>query len=147
MVLGKGSPVMTGLRKLATGPALLQIGAGRVAVQPVHVDDLARVIADIVLAADALPEIIEIGGREVLEMRELLRRVRFHARGRRGPVVRIPVNLLRFVVASLEPLAQSRLPVSAGQLASFVNDGTAQPAEYIRVRQPEFHSVEAMIAA
>jgi NADH dehydrogenase len=127
MVLGPGSAVLTGLRRLATAPAAIVFGGGRLAVQPIHVDDLA----DLLIAALALTPLggrtIEAGGPEVLELNGLIRRIRVAAAGKPGPMLHLPLAPARALLAAVEPLAFSLLPFTAGQLASFANDGTARP--------------------
>jgi len=127
MVLGPGSAVLTGLRRLAAAPVAIVFGAGRVPVQPIHVDDLA----DLLIAALALEPLggrtIEAGGAEVLELDALLRRIRVAATGRAGPMVHVPLAPVRAIVAAVEPVAFNFLPFTAGQLASFANAGTARP--------------------
>ncbi len=126
MVLGPGSAVLTGLRKLAAAPAGIVFGGGRLPVQPIHVDDLA----DLLIAALALTPLggrtIDAGGPEVLELNELIRRIRLAATGKPGPMLHLPLAPTRAVLAALEPIAFSLLPFTAGQLASFANDGTAR---------------------
>ncbi len=127
MVLGPGSAVLTGLRRLATAPVAIVFGAGRMPVQPIHVDDLA----DLLIAALALQPLgrqtIDAGGPEVVELRDLLRRIRMASTGRPGPVLHLPLAPVRAILAALEPVAFSLLPFTAGQLASFANAGTAKP--------------------
>jgi NADH dehydrogenase len=125
MVFGQGSPVQQGLRRLATAPVPLVFGSGRVRVQPVHVNDLARCLADIVLAEDAVP-LIELGGAEVVELNDLLRRMRRAAGRGEARILHIPAGPVRAMLAAGEALVGPIVPISAGQIASFVNDGIAR---------------------
>jgi nucleoside-diphosphate-sugar epimerase len=127
MVFGPGSPVQQGLEHLALGGAPIVLGSGRVEVQPIHVDDLARLL--LALSENPPPEsvVLEVGGPLRLTMRALLARMRrTHALPARAPWS-VPLALPRHALAIAERVIGARLPVTAGQLASFVNDSTAQP--------------------
>jgi NADH dehydrogenase len=122
-VFGPGSATLAALRRLAIGPVAICFGAGTTLVQPVHVSDLARLL----VAAVGLPTLggrtVEVGGPEAIAIAELIRRIRLGVRGSRGPLVRIPLVPLRPLLALVEPVLWPVLPFTAGQLASFVNDG------------------------
>ena len=146
MVLGPGSAVLTGLSRLATAPAGIVFGAGRVPVQPIHVDDLA----DLLIAALTLQPLggrtIDAGGPEVLELNELLRRIRLNATGRAGPMLHLPLAPIRELLAAIEPLAFDLLPFTAGQLASFANAGTARPDPLVTQLHRPVHDVASMLS-
>jgi nucleoside-diphosphate-sugar epimerase len=128
VVLGRGSPTARSLRALAAGPVAVCFGSGQVVTRPIHVSDLARVLVEAVSLPELGNRIVEVGGPETISMERLLRRIREVVRGRTGPLVKIPIVPLRQVLAFVEPVLRPILPFTAGQLASFVNDG--------RPRQP-----------
>jgi NADH dehydrogenase len=145
MVFGKGSPVLKGLATLAGAPVGLVPGDGLPMVQPIDRDDLARVLTQF---AGEPPgrEIIDVGGSDQLSILDLMRRIRTALRGRPGPMVHLPLELMRRVLAGLEPGMLPLLPLTAGQLAPFANDGSAR----MHRRTEPFHSslktVDAMLA-
>lgn len=146
MVFGPGSPVQAGLRRLATLPVALLFGKGEVLVQPVHVDDLARLL---VAALELRPlggGVITVGGPDRVQLRELLIRLRRAATGRVGPVLRLPLEPLRALLAWLEPIALGLLPITAGQLATFANDGVAAAPLPPGLPQPR-RGLDAMLGA
>lgn len=128
MILGPGSPVLAGLRTLAAAPVGVCFGDGAIPVQPVHVADVAAVLAALVGRPDSSAVPIGVGGPEVLPFGELLAALRERARGRRGPFLHAPLGPLRAMLALVEPLLFPLLPLTAGQLASFANPGTV-PSE------------------
>jgi NADH dehydrogenase len=124
MVLGPGSPIGQRLRTLATAPVLIVFGNGRTRIQPVHVDDLAIILADLASAGPFDGRTVEVGGVDVVEIEAFLRRVRSGARRDAGAALRVPVGPLRAGLALVERLSVKLVPFTAGQLASFTNDGT-----------------------
>jgi nucleoside-diphosphate-sugar epimerase len=147
MILGPGSPVLRGLRTLAAAPVGVRFGAGDLPVQPVHVDDVAEVLASALEQPLALPAPVGLGGPETLPFRILLERIRERVRGRPGPFLALPLGPVRGALALVEPLLFPVLPLTAGQLASFANPGTV-PAESwpAGLPRPE-RSLAAMLAS
>lgn len=123
MIFGPGSAVAAGFRGLAGGPALLLPGRCTHAVQPVGVADVVRAIRQAIEPTTG-PGLYGVGGPECLSMRELLERLR-HALGKApGPILPMPLGPLRSALGMMERLIGPRLPVTAGQLASFANPAT-----------------------
>ena len=127
IVLGKASPIWNRLQRMATLPAIVVIGDGSTLVQPVDVDDVARAMLIILTVGRFSSEVLELGGPEVLSFAQLLRRIR-KATGRGGaPTLRIPTAPIRGALRLGERMLGPRLPVSAGQLTPFLQDGVADP--------------------
>ncbi len=145
MVLGPGSPVLEGLIKLAGGPAAVVFGAGRVRVQPIHVEDLSRMLVALLERRPFGRLTLEAGGPELLPLTDLLRRIRQSVRGRSGPLVHLPLGLIRALLALVEPALFSVLPLTAGQLALFANDGVAEDAGLPGLAAPRL-GIDAMLA-
>jgi nucleoside-diphosphate-sugar epimerase len=127
MILGPGSPIETALAKLAMLPVAPLFGEGKRIVQPIDVDDV--VIALTALAHDDAAGVIEIGGPETYDLRGLYARLRA-VRGKPGAprFAHIPLALARHALAAVEGPLLPLLPLTAGQLATFVNDGVAAPS-------------------
>ena len=89
-------------------------------MQPVYVQDVAALAADALVAEAARNETIEIGGPEVMSMREVIRRALRVARVRR-PLLPAPAPLVKGVAAVLARLPGRLLTPDA---IDFVN----QPA-------------------
>lgn len=146
MVFGPGSPNQRGLEKLATLAVPLLPGQGDVRAQPIHVDDIAKVLLYVAALPAALQGHITVGGPSVLTMRDLFAAMR-RARGLppRTPLT-LPLGALRSSLALLGALAGPLLPVSAGQFVVFANDAIAQPAPRgVTLPVPQV-SLEAMLA-
>lgn len=125
IVLGAGSPIGDRFRALGTAPVVPVFGNGRARIQPIHVDDLSALLLHIVEEHAFDGRILELGGPEVLTMEDLLRRIHEVARGRSPRVLHVPVGALRHLLGGLERISTALAPVTAGQLASFCNDGVA----------------------
>ncbi len=125
-VFGAGSPVGNGLLKLATMPVVPLFGDGSVRVQPIHVDDVAAFLAAALDDGRLDNHDVDLGGAEILSMRDLLTRMRQAATGRNATFVRLPGLATMRALALVEPLAAGLLPIGAGQLCAFVNDSVVK---------------------
>ncbi len=140
IVGGPGSPVMQGFATLALAPVTPVFGDGQRRVAPIHVDDLAERLVEIA-AGEPSAEPIELGGPEALTLDALLSGLR--AAHGRGParLVHLPLAPIRSVLAALEPALRPWLPLTAGQLATFANDGLPAPSAFAAVRAGSLRSV------
>ncbi|HVA36258.1 MAG TPA: NAD(P)H-binding protein [Candidatus Dormibacteraeota bacterium] len=76
LVAGEGSrPVEVLASTIKMAPFIPLMGSGSSKVQPVYVGDVARLIADVLESPAAANRAIEIGGPEVLTMKELMLRL------------------------------------------------------------------------
>jgi NADH dehydrogenase len=130
IVLGPGSPIGTALRSLARLPVMPIFGDGRARVQPVDVRDLAAVITSVLHHDRFRNEVAEVGGPEQISLKEMLCRLRMRVRGSTAGVVHVPLRPLRAALGLLETLLPVTPPLTAGQLATFANDGVARPLPF-----------------
>jgi NADH dehydrogenase len=144
IVLGPGAPVLAGLRRLARLPLVPLFGGGKARVQPIHVQDLATRIAGVVEDDWFNGETLEVGGPEVVTMRELLQEIGRLDRGRTPIMLPLPVGLPSALLWAAER-AGAPLPVTAGQLASFVQDGTAEPGNLTHSREADLIPLSMML--
>jgi uncharacterized protein YbjT (DUF2867 family)/ligand-binding SRPBCC domain-containing protein len=101
-------------------PAVPLTNRGRQRLAPVFVDDVAAAAADLLVRPAGADATFEIGGPEVLEMREIVRRASDQA-GLHKPIVPGPAPLLKIGVAPLTLLPNPPLTPDA---IDFIN----QPA-------------------
>jgi NADH dehydrogenase len=133
MVFGPGAPVLAGLRRVARLPWMPLFGGARARVQPVDVSDLAELLDAVVEDASLTGETLEAGGPDVLVLAELLAVLR-RLEGKEGGGRSLPAGPVAALLWGLER-AGLPLPLTAGQLATFVEDGVAQPHPWIQVRR------------
>ncbi len=128
MVLGPGSPIEDSLARLARFPVSPVFGDGRRQVEPVDVDDVADFLDALAHAPDVAGETIELGGGARFDMRDLYARLRAQRGGAGAPrFAPLPLGFFRFWLAAVEGPLLPVLPLTAGQLATFANDGIAAP--------------------
>jgi NADH dehydrogenase len=138
MLMGPGSPIQAALGKLARLPASPMFGSGERLVEPVDVADAARLLAALARTPEAAGETLELGGPERISLNALYARLRA-LEGAKGPpkLVHLPVGPIRALLALLEGPLLPVLPLTAGQLASFVNDSVAAPHPLVERLAPD----------
>lgn len=145
IVVGEGSGVLAGLEKLATLPVMPVFGDGRTRVQPIAVEDLADFLVMILERELFSGGTFEFGGKEVLSIEELLRRICVYQAGHEPRVIHFPFALVAPTLKVLEAAAYSKLPVTLGQLAIFRCDGTAETNALFEERRAQLKSVDEML--
>jgi NADH dehydrogenase len=146
MVFGRGSAVQAGLERLACAPIGVCFGRGAIRVQPVHVNDLANILLDLLESPTMDQRRFEVGGPTTLSMRDLLGRIRLVRRGSPGRFIHVPLEPLRTILGWAEPFLLPVMPLSAGQLASFANDGVATPSPLVDARRETMRTLDEMLA-
>ena len=148
IVLGPGSPIGRSLCGLAGAPFLPIFGDGRARMQPVHVDDVAKALIALLgrLESDAIVEgAFDLGGPEALSFEEFMCRLARRLKGADARVVHVPVRGLIALLAALEPVLLPLLPVTAGQLSAFVNEGVVHEGDLWSEQAPAMRGIERMI--
>jgi NADH dehydrogenase len=132
MIFGPGAPVLAGLRRLARLPVVPLFGGGRARVQPVDVSDLAELLAAVVDDGSLSGQVLEAGGPDVVSLADLLAVLRrLEGKGGKPPrTVRLPAAPVASLLWTLER-AGLRLPITAGQIATFVEDGVAEGTPWV----------------
>lgn len=146
-IFGAGSAVQRALAGLAAAPVLPVIGPGTTPLQPVHVDDVADAIADLVGEDHFTGETLDLGGPDAVPVADVLRRLRVAAGRGPGPVLRVPAGLVLVPLRLAERLGLGDvLPVSSGQFASFVQSGAARPHPWTEARRARLVTLDVMLA-
>lgn len=145
MIFGRGSPALDGLRRLASLPVVPVFGNGRALLEPIFVDDLSAAMAALLDERASYRCVVEIGGPEAAPMEELLLRIRRAMGVANGRVVRLPARPIAALLGWLEPALRPLLPITAGQLASFLNDGTPSHNPLITRRIAGMRNIDEML--
>ena len=145
IVAGPGAPVIAGLARFALLPVIPVFGDGRTRVQPVDVDDVATVLADLVERGPYDGSVVGIGGPETMTVEELLQAIRLAAGRAPARPLHLPWGITLPLLAALEASTGGRFPLTVGQLSLFRYDGTVTPHPLVEVRRPTMHSLAAML--
>jgi nucleoside-diphosphate-sugar epimerase len=145
IVLGPDSPIWRKLRSLATLPLPVVLGDGKTRVQPIGVDDVARGMALLLARSRFSGEILELGGTDVVTFEELIRRIRTLSHKSAAPVLHLPVIPISATLRLLGGIFGSHLPVSAGQLVPFTNDGVADPSDLAVELRPRMIPLDELL--
>ncbi len=132
LIGGRGAPAIEALGRLARLPFLPLFGGGKARVQPIHGDDLADVLLDCLAGSRFSGETLTVGGPERLTMAALLQRFAEMLKGKPRRGVPIPFSLAALPLRGMEALlGGARLPLTEGQLMSFVQDGVAENPSWV----------------
>ncbi len=146
LVLGPGSRIGESLLKFARLPLVPVLGDGNAMIQPIHVDDVARGLVELVADRTTIGETIELGGREVLNWNEWFRRARrITGKGIVRPL-HVPLWLILPILRGLERIAEGKLPVTAGQLSVFRHDSSIEVNSILNRIRDDMRDVDSMIA-
>lgn len=146
-IFGAGSPVQRGLAGLAGAPIVPVIGPGTTPLQPIHVDDVADALTDLVDDTSVDGETIDLGGPEAVAVAPLLHRMRRAAGRPPARTVWLPAPLVIWPLRLAEALGLGAvLPVSAGQFSSFVHSGAARPHAWTAARQARLRALDTTLA-
>lgn len=135
IIVGPGAPVLAGLEKMAGLPVTPVFGDGRARVQPVHVGDVARAVLDLACYGCGEEREIDVGGPDVVTMEELLATVRRLRFGKPPRAVHLPLKFFRGLLGIMEGPFLPWMPLTAGQLATFANDGLARSSGFMEGRR------------
>jgi NADH dehydrogenase len=145
IVIGKEAVIWKTLSKLASKPILLMMGDGATLIQPIYVEDLIDCLFTILSENLFCNETYELGGPEEITFEGLLKRIHCIYFGREPFVLHVPIKPLVGVLNLFEKRFSSALPISAGQLSAFSNDGTIERNELFAVAVSKMKTVNGML--
>ena len=124
VIFGPGDAFLSTLASIARAPVIPLFGAGRMQLQPVHVDDVARAVVRAVDEPATRGRVFELGGAEILSYREILQAVLEHS-GRRRPLLPVPFPVWHLIATLAAVLPQP--PLTRDQLILMKADNTVRP--------------------
>jgi len=145
IVMGDGNPTWTRFSRAATAPVALILGNGRAAIQPIYVGDLVECLLSLLEKTPFANETLELGGPERMSIRELFRQIHQVRRGRDPWLIHVPLTPVIALLSLLERPLYPVLPVTAGQLASFHQHGTADHNRIVDEHAPRMKRVRDML--
>lgn len=147
IVLGTESPIWAKFRQLARGPMPIVPGNPSTRIQPIHVDDLVAVLLGVVETGAFERRICEVGGAEAVTIEEFLKRAHKRLSGRRGVTIPVPVALGMPLLRAVERISPLPLPVTEGQLSTFLYDGVVDPNPIQERYHDRLRGVDEILAA
>ena len=143
IVVGKDSPVIQGLKKLAFRNRLVVFGRAENLVQPVWIDDLTSVLSEVVVKRGDLPKEFDVGGRDQWPLSKFLSQLIFRVDN--ASRISVPLKGTRLALGLVEPLLLPLLPLTAGQLSLFANAAVANPGEFMDARPEQMMGITEML--
>jgi NADH dehydrogenase len=145
IIVGRESPVLAGLKRLAALPVMPVFGSGQARVQPLHVGDLVRAMLLILAEGRFQGETLELGGPQALAVEDFMKRIRGCLGSGRARALHIPLPPLIALLGMAEKALGPLLPLSAGQLYSFRYDGLAEKNTLSERLVGSFLGIDAML--
>jgi NADH dehydrogenase len=146
LILGRESSIWKTLTKIATLPIVPLFGGGKVMVQPVDVEDVARALTTIVERDWFDGEVFEFGGKDALTMRAFLDLVHQSCAGGPARFLPLPLKPIQHLLALMEPVARKFLPATAGQLCLFANSSASGRNRLWETLEPNMPATADLIA-
>lgn len=145
MVFGPGAPVLEALAKIAGAPVTPLPDGGRAQVQPVCVADLAAFVAHVLDRNWFSRSTVELGGRDVVDMRSLLCRIRHQLGKPKAPALSVPRPAALLAARMAELCFPSNPPLSRGQMTAFMADGTAAHHDFVDAWGAKLKGIDEML--
>ena len=121
-------------------PVVPVIGDGKTPIQPIHVDDVGRCVAESVVREDATDKVLGLAGPETLTMDEIHRTIQ-KVLNRRRPLLHHPVPIMKLLVL---PMALLPDPILSPGAVDFVTqEARVDPAPAREYFGFEFRKLEA----
>lgn len=123
MVIGENSPILESLLKLAKAPIVPVFGDGSAKIQPIYIDDLIACVLSIIGNKAVENQTLTAAGPEQITMEEFIRVLHDNSYKKKFRIIHLPVGPIKKALLFLEKKYLAYLPFTAGQLASFTNNG------------------------
>lgn len=145
IVIGIGSPILDSFLKLIKAPITLIFGDGDVKIQPVFIDDLTDCILEVVKNSSFLNQTLTVAGPEQITMKAFIRTLHKLSYNKKLRLIHLPVRPIKKMLLLLENKYLAYLPLTAGQLSSFTNDGISDKSPYAGNRTSGAKNIDEMI--
>jgi len=126
IVIGNDGSIWINLAKLSKKPFPVIFGGGKIQIQPIHIDDLVDIILYIINENIFYNETYDLGGAETITFEEFIQLIHIKYKGKRRPVLHIPLGLMIKILKVAEKYFYNQLPINVGQLSPFLYDSVAE---------------------
>ncbi|MBI2724405.1 MAG: NAD(P)H-binding protein [Chloroflexi bacterium] len=124
-------------------PFVPMFGDGKQDMQPVFIDDVARVVADAAMKAEAANCLFELGGPEVMSMNDVIK-TGLEVRGKKRPLLHQPVFVGK-TIGTLAAILPSP-PLSADAIDFITEPATADNRTLTDVLHPQLTTLREGLA-
>lgn len=146
IVIGEGSPVLMSFKKMIEPPLVPIFGDGRAEIQPIFVGDLVHYILHVINHDRFMNKTIEVGGPERIRIESFIKNLHYLTKKGTFRSIHLPITFFSTILAILEKYFLNLLPFTAGQLASFSNDGTLNENSFKATDGLAFIGINEMLA-
>jgi NADH dehydrogenase len=145
IVIGREGAAWQSLLRLARIPVMLVFGDGKTRIQPIYIEDLVDCIRLILSEGLFANQAFDLGGPEIISFDGFFRAIGRCYRRNRPLILHVPAKAVIPWLAIAEKRFHSYLPLSAGQLAVFNNNGTIEANDVFRRQAPHMKNVDEML--
>jgi NADH dehydrogenase len=145
IVLGRDSLGWKSLARLARLPWVPVFGDGSTQIQPIEVDDLVDAMIAVIEEEEFHNESFDLGGPDVLTIEEFLVKVHRLYCHDEPKIVHLPYQSVKRVFSLAESYFSSILPVNAGQLSVFTQDGTIADNRLYTKQRPRMKDIDTVL--
>jgi uncharacterized protein YbjT (DUF2867 family) len=124
-------------------PFLPLFGDGKQDMQPVFIDDVARIVGEATRKPEAVNQVFELGGPEVMSMNDVLKTA-MDVAGRRRPILHQPIFVGKLLGAFAGVLPTP--PLSADAVDFIAEPAVADTTSLMRVFSPSLTSLRQGLA-
>jgi NADH dehydrogenase len=145
IVLGRESAGWKSLERLARLPWVPVFGNGSARIQPIDVDDLVEAMITVIDEQEFHNESFDLGGPDVVTIEGFLKRIHRLYASADPRIVHLPYSTTKRLLAFAENYVSSMLPLNAGQLSVFVQDGTIEVNRLYERQRPRMKSIDTVL--
>lgn len=145
IVLGKESQGWSTLSRLARLRLVPLIGNGKTRIQPIDIDDLVDAMIAIIHEHEFRDETFELGGPDILSIEEFLKKIHRLYHGTEPRVLHLPRKPVTWIVACAEKYLSGLMPVNAGQLSVFGQNGTIVSNRLYEKRRSHMKDIDTVL--
>jgi NADH dehydrogenase len=127
LLFGPEDQLFNRFAALAKSAPFMPLIGGNTRFQPIYVGDAAEAVGAALTGAGSAGAIYELGGPEIITMRELLERTMAYA-GHQRPLVPVPFLLAKIAAALTNPLPLAARPITVDQVRMLQPDNVVSAA-------------------
>ncbi len=145
IVIGQDAAIWKSLLKIVNLPIMPIFGDGTTRIQPIYIEDLVNCLLLILYENIFANETMELGGPEEITFESFLKKIHYLYYEKEPLLIHIPLKPLIRFLSIFEKSFYAILPISAGQLYAFGNDGTIKRDRVFSHQVSQMKNVQEML--